>query len=98
MKTLNSTMKWSGVSDFVAIGATSAQSAAFSSHCQEVRIVCTSDAWIKFGVNPTAAATDNNGLYMPAGAIEYFHVTPGEKVAVIQDTAAGSMCVAEMSR
>lgn len=96
--TQNNTLKWSGVSDYVAVSGTSAQSAAISANCWEVRLVCTTNCHINFGANPTAAATDSNGIYLPAGVVEYFHVNPGQKVAVIQDSASGTLCVAEMTR
>lgn len=95
--TLNSTLRYSGTSDVVAYTTTSVQSAAFGAQTHEIRVVCTSNAWINIGQNPTATAGDNS-VYMPAGVVEYYHVTPGQKVAVIQDTAGGNLCVAEMTR
>jgi hypothetical protein len=97
-RTIDSTLRWSGVSDYVTVSGTSAQSAAFGNHTHEVRIVSTTNCHINFGANPTAAATDNNGIYLPAGVVEYFHVSPGQKVAAIQDSAGGTLCVAEMTR
>jgi hypothetical protein len=97
-RTSDSTLRWSGVSDYITVNATSAQSAAFGTSTTEVRIVSTTNCHIAFGVNPTAAATDNNGFYLPAGVVEYFHVTPGQKLAAIQDSAGGTLCVAEMTR
>lgn len=93
-----STLKWKGVSDVVAYVGSSVQSAVFGSQTREIRVVCSSNAWINIGQNPTAAATDNNGIYMPANVVEYFHVNPGQRVAVIQDSAGGNMCVAEFTR
>lgn len=97
-RTYDSTMRWSGVSDYVSVSATSAQSAAFGANTHEIRVVSTTNCHIKIGDDPTAAATDNNGVYLPAGVVEYFHVSPGQKVAVIRDTADGSMSVGEMTR
>ncbi len=97
-RTLDSTLRWSGVSDYITVSGTSAQSAAFGSSTSEVRVVSTTNCHISFGASPTAAATDNNGIYLPAGVVEYFHVTPGQKLAVIQDSAGGTLCVAEMTR
>lgn len=96
-RTLDSTLRWTGESDVVAYSTSSVQSAAISANIQEVRIVCTSNAWINIGTNPTAAAADDN-LFMPAGVVEYFHVTQGQKIAVIRDSADGNLVVAEMTR
>lgn len=97
-RTLDSTLRWSGVSDYITVNGTSAQSAAFGANTFEIRVVSTTNCHIKIGDDPTAAATDNNGLYLPAGVVEYYHVTPGQKVAVIQDSAGGTLNVGEMTR
>ena len=96
MRTLDSTLRWSGVSDYVAVGAASAQSAVFTH--EEIRVVSTTACHINIAANPTAAATDNNGIYLPANVVEYLHVTRGQRLAVIRDTADGTLCVAEMTR
>lgn len=98
MRTLDSTLRWSGVSDYITVGAASAQSAIFGARTFEIRVVSTTACHINIGSNPTAAATDNNGIYLPANVVEYLHVTPGQRLAVIQDTAGGTLCVAEMTR
>lgn len=97
-RTLDSTLRWSGVSDYVSVTSTSAQSAAFGNNTHDIRLVSTTDCHINIGNNPTAAATDNNGYLLPAGVVEYFHVTPGQKVAVIRNSADGTLSVAEMTR
>lgn len=97
-QTLNSTLRWSGQSDYVAVSATSAQSAAFGAYTSEIRVVCTTACHINIGANPTAAATDDNGFALPANVVEYFHVSPGEKLAVIRDSQDGVMSIAEMTR
>jgi hypothetical protein len=104
------------LSQTLAIGAGSIQSAAFSigptntyaqgpvagvpintpNNTTHVRIVGTSDSWIAFGANPTAAVGGVGSILLPAGVPEYFWVYPGERVAVIQNAAAGSLNVAEM--
>lgn len=97
-RTLDSTLRWNSLSDYVTVGAASAQSAVFGASTFEIRVVSTTNCHINIGANPTAAASDNNGLYLPAGVVEYFHVTPGQRLAVIQDSAAGTLCVSEMTR
>lgn len=101
------------LSQTVAIGAGSVQSAPFSvgpvggysatgqpvtspNNTAHVRLVATSDCWVAFGANPTAAVGSVAAILLPAGVPEYFWVYPGERVAVIQNTAAGSLNVAEM--
>jgi hypothetical protein len=61
-----------------------------------IRLVSTSDCWVSFGANPTAAIAGVASILLPSGVPEYFWVYPGEKVAVIQNSAAGSLNVAEM--
>lgn len=93
------TGKFSGVSQNITIGAASAQATnAFGTTTTEIRIVATGNCWVNIGVNPTAAAAANN-FYLPAGQIDYLHVNPGQKIAVIQEGAAtGTFNVAEMTR
>ena len=97
-RTFDSTLRWRGQSDYVSVTATSAQSGAFNAHTHEIRVVSTTNCHINIGVSPTAAATDDNGFYLPAGVVEYFHVSPGEILAVIRDSADGTLCIAEMTR
>lgn len=97
-QTLQSTLRWNGVTDYVAVAAASAQSAVFGANVHEIRIVSTTNCHINIAQNPTAAATDNNGFYLPANVVEYIHVSPGMRLAVIRDTADGSLSVSEMTR
>jgi hypothetical protein len=84
-----------GASQDVAYGASSAASAAFGAQTYKVRLVATSDCRIRIGDGtPTAVATDT---YLPALAAEYFTVTPGQKVAAIQVSSAGTLNVTEVS-
>ena len=63
-----------------------------------VRIVSTTNCWIKFGVAPVAVVGGTGGsTYLPANAPEYFWVVPGEQVAVIQDTVAGVLNISELA-
>lgn len=82
-----------GTTRVVAIGGSSAQSVAFQASTSIVRVAPTSDAWIKFGSNPTADITTS--IFMAAGTVEYFGVKGGNKVAVLQDSAAGSLSICE---
>lgn len=85
------------VSDVVAYTAAAAQSVAIPAFVSEVRIVCSTNAWIAFGTNPTASAADGS-IYMPLGHVEYFRVTEGQKISAIRDSADGNMSVGFMTR
>ena len=64
----------------VTSSGSSAQSSAFGSNIENVRVVPDADCHIEFGVNPTAA---NTKIFLEAKSSEYFKVSEGEKVAVI---------------
>ena len=74
-------------------GSSAAISTAFATGTTVVRIVATEDVNIKFGSAPTATTNDP---FVPANQVEYFKVTAGEKVAAIQNSAAGTCYVTEM--
>ncbi len=61
-----------------------------------VRVVATADCWIAFGQNPVALAASPVSILLPAGIPEYFWVYPGERIAVVQNIAGGSLNIAEM--
>lgn len=67
----------------VAISGASAQSNAFHSATEFVRVHADEAVRVAFGANPTATATS---MRMSAGATEYFGVRAGDKVAVISTT------------
>jgi hypothetical protein len=76
-------------------GGTSAQSAAFGSQTEYVRIASDADVYILFGANPTASATaDASSIFIPADQPEIFKVSPGEKVAFI---GTAEISITEMS-
>lgn len=77
--------------DVVAISGTSAQSTAMPTG--EIQLVSTTNCWIKFGTNPTAVANTDTNQYLPANVIWTIKWQPGDKVAVIQDSAAGYLTV-----
>jgi len=61
-------------------GSSTASSIATTDLAQVVRIATTGDVWVKFDSNPTAAAGED--FLLTSGAIEYFQVPVGYKVAV----------------
>ena len=76
-------------------GGTSAQSTAFGSQTEYVRIASDADIYILFGANPTAVATANSStIFIPADQPEIFKVSPGEKVAFI---GTAEVSITEMS-
>jgi hypothetical protein len=98
-RTTDSTLRWSGQSDYVVVNATSAETNAFGANTHEIRVVCTVACHIKIGQSPlTAAATDDNGFALPANVVEYFHVSPGQVLAVVRDASDGVLSLAEMTR
>lgn len=81
-----------GASQRVAIGATSVQSASIGDTTGIVRLSASTDCFVAFGTNPVATV---NSLYLPAGMVEYLGINPGEKVAVLQVSAAGFLSIVE---
>lgn len=77
------------------LSGTSQASAAFGSQTRQIRVAAADQpAYIKIGDGtPTATASD---ALMPAGTVDYFTVTPGQKIAVLQAGTAGSLSVSEM--
>jgi hypothetical protein len=69
----------------VAIGGSSAQSAAFNDRTNVIVITkIDADARIAFGGNPTAVAGGTGQTrYVKAGNEYAFQVEPGQKIAVI---------------
>lgn len=59
-----------------------------------VRVVCTSDAFIKIDNSPTATTSD---VFCPASTPEYFSITPGQKVSAVQSSASGTLYVTEIT-
>jgi len=84
-----------GAAQEVAIGASSAASTAFGAQTYQVRLAATSACRVRIADGtPTANATD---AYLPPDKPEYFTCTPGQKVAVIQEAAAGKLSVVEIA-
>jgi hypothetical protein len=79
----------------VAISGSSAASPAFTNQTTIVRVVSTTDCFIRFDATPTATTTQ---MLLPANVVEYFRVTPGHKIAGIQRAAGGNLYVTEMTR
>jgi hypothetical protein len=67
---------------------------AVGSETYQVRIVTTTDAFVKIDNSPTATTRD-----MPvfASLPEYFTIAPGQKVSAIQSSSGGTLQVTELS-
>ena len=91
------TLRPIGTSEAVSFSATSTQSAVIPDHCFEVRLTATEDCFIEVGKNPTAAV--NTSMFISGDKAErYFHVHPGEKIAVIQEDTSGTLYITPMGR
>jgi hypothetical protein len=86
------------VSYNITTSATSAASAAATTVgvCY-VRLAATAACWVKFAATPVADKTTS--VYLPAGVPEYVKVPASGvyKVAAIQDSAAGTLNITEMT-
>lgn len=83
-----------GISQSVAVGAASVQSAALQSKSSIIRLFSTTDCFILIGATPTALQ-DGTSMFLPAGVIEYFGVNGAPLVAVIQSSASGTLYITE---
>lgn len=75
-----------------AFTGTSAQTAAIADEVYVVRLVATADVFVAIGADPTATTSS---AYLPAGVVEYVAVRPGQKVAALQASAAGTLYVTQ---
>lgn len=74
---------------------TSQASAAFGGQTRQIRVATGNQpAYVLIG-DGTPTATANDAL-MPANCVDYFTVTPGQKIAVLQAGTAGSLSVSEL--
>jgi len=77
--------------DVIAVAGASAQSAAFIS--SEILVTGNTNCWITIGANPTAVADTDGNMYLAANGERHIRVKVGDKLAVIQDSAAGHISV-----
>lgn len=83
-----------GPAQEVAVGAASAASTAFGSQTYGVRICSTvACRYVVGDGTPAALATS---AYLPPNWVEVLTCSPGQKVAVIQETAGGKLSVVEL--
>jgi hypothetical protein len=77
---------------FAASSATATN--PFGSQTYQVRLAATAACHYRIG-NGTLTAVAADPL-LPAGAIEYVMVNPGESIAAIQDSAGGNLTITEL--
>lgn len=82
-----------GASQAITIGASSAQSSATQGGTTCVQLCSTVACFVAIGPNPTAAA--NTSCYLPANSPIKMACNPGDKVAVIQASAGGTLYMTE---
>lgn len=85
-----------GSSQDVTVSGTSAQSTAIGVSGQTpnrlVRLVSTTACRIITGANPTALS---NSTFLPANVVEFSEISPGDKIAVIQESVGGKLNITE---
>src|SRR5215467_9589586 len=55
----------------------------YPNNTTHIRVCASSNCWISFGTNPTAAVSGASSILIPSFTPEYFWVARGEKLAVI---------------
>jgi len=83
----------------VAIGAASTAIAnKFGPETYQIRLAATVACYYLICENANViAATTSNASYLPANWVEFVAVTPGQKLSVIEATAAGTLSVTELN-
>lgn len=67
----------------ITFSATAANGAPFDSGDAIIRITSDTNCWFRIGVDAVAVAADNSS-YLPANVVEYFGVTKGTRISVVQ--------------
>jgi hypothetical protein len=84
------------VSQKLAFTGTSAKSAALGGRTTVVRLYSTQDVHIKVAVDANATAVaDGTCFFLPKTVSVLVGVSPGQKIAAIQDSAGGNLFITE---
>lgn len=87
--------QYPGTTQTVTVGAASAATTnAVGQHTKRIRLISTTACHVAFAVAPTATTSS---MYLAAGREEVFAIKPGQKVAVIQNAAGGTLFVTELT-
>lgn len=73
----------------VAYTGTAGTTTAFPASTNAVRVIATTDCFVRIGASPTAVADVD--VYLPAYVAEYFTCPPNGKVSAVQVAAAGTI-------
>jgi len=82
-----------GPGEALSLTSSSVQSVLFPAATKSVRVVATVDCFVEIGANPTAVA--NTSTFVPAGTVEYFAATFGQRLAMIRSAVDGTAYVRE---
>jgi ABC-type taurine transport system substrate-binding protein len=84
-----------GTTQTVSFTSTSAaNTTAFQSGTNVVRVIASTNCHIAFAQSPTATTSSAK---LPPNEAEYFVVNAGEKIAAIRTTTSGTLYVTEVS-
>jgi len=87
-----------GVSTNLTTGTGSSPTPAFGAQTYQVRVATgAASCFIKIGDGTPTAASTGDSMQLGANCVDYFCVTPGQKAAVVQGSAAGPVTITEMS-
>jgi len=86
-----------GTAQKVAYTATAGTSAAVGPQCRAVLVAVTSDAHIRVGPPGLAAAVATDMLIKAAWPPMVLGIAAGEEISVVQDAAAGSLYLQELT-
>lgn len=88
-----------GVTTVITMSAGSQATAAFGSQTYQVRVATSAQpAFIKiFDATSPSSTASSSDVLVPANCWDYFTVTPGQKLAVVQAGSQGSISVTEQS-
>lgn len=87
------TGRLSTVQSVAYTGTAGTISNAVGAQTYKVRIVSTTDCYIKIDNSPTATTSD---AILPGLSAEYFTITPGQKVSAVQIASGGTLNVTEI--
>jgi len=82
-----------GTSYNTAYTGTAGTQAALTSGCRMIRVICTTDAYVKVGIGVTATASH---MLVIADVVTLIPVSESYVVSAIQHTSGGNLHVTEM--
>jgi hypothetical protein len=87
------TARWGTVQNVSYTGTAGTTTNGATNGIQKVRLLATTDCYVKVSAAGTAATSSDT--YLPALSAEYLTITSGEKVSAIQVASAGTLNVTE---